>query len=152
MCVKKKAMGGIMNYFKSSIFFSRLAFSIFALFITVAPFWIFIYFVILNLVDKNEKISHLLWCWSAYLASVIIIVMIIGWIVNVKPNLFFKVIVITGTCCAIPHVVISFINLSGIVILPLDILACYLVYWYLKGWQPYVSEPKPALKMKIKLG
>lgn len=144
-------IGGLMSYFKSSIFFSRLAFSICALFITAAPFWILIYFVFLNLLNKNVRNIPLLWWWSAYLALVIIIVMIIGWIVNVKPNLFFKVMVVTGTCCAFPHVVVSFINLSGIVILPLDILACYLVYWYLKGWQPYESESKPALKVKIKL-
>jgi hypothetical protein len=144
-------MGGMMKYFISSTFFSRLAISISAMVSTAAPIWIVFYFIGLNLISDKTKISRLLWCWSGYLASIIIVLMIIGWVINIKPNLFVKGIVVIGTCCAIPHVVYSFIILAGFVILPLDILACYLVYWYMKDWQTEQSKPKPALKMNIKL-
>jgi hypothetical protein len=152
-----KIHGGGVSYFKSQDFFSRLGFSFGALIIPVAPFWISLYFIFLCIPFAGYKSTEyeyyimLVLIVTACFILVVLILMILGWILNFKSNSVINTIVVIATLCAIPHVIISFVLMAGIFILPLYILAGYLVYWYLKGGAKYQPKVKPALKMKIKL-
>lgn len=146
-----------LNYFKSQDFFSRLGLSIGALIITVTPLWIFLYVVLLCLLsigydyESTKYYMILVLIVTACFVVVVLIFMIFGWILNCKSNSVINTIVVIAIFCALPHVVISFAFMVGILILPLYILAGYLVYWYLKGGAKYQPKVKPALKVKIKL-
>ncbi|WP_093091449.1 MULTISPECIES: hypothetical protein [Snodgrassella] len=146
-----------LNYFKSQDFFSRLALSFGALIITAAPFWIFLYVVLLCFLsigydyESTKYYVILVLIVTACFVVVVLMLMILGWILNCKSNFVINTIVVIAMFCALPPVVISFAFMVGILMLPLYILAGYLVYWYLKGGAKYQPKVKPALKVKIKL-
>jgi hypothetical protein len=148
-----KTAGGVMNYFKSTVFFSRLLLALGALGFNASVYCIGYYISMLYKESSFQEFDCItIWFLTACFILIILVLMILGWILNCKSNFFFNTIIIIATLCAIPHVIFSIIFLLGIFVLPLDILACYLVRWYLRGGAKYQPEVKPALKMKIKLG
>ncbi|PIT12557.1 hypothetical protein [Snodgrassella alvi] len=105
----------------------------------------------------NRDIFYFTLGVMAFFATVILLIMMFGWIFNVSSNRFLKVLVVIGCCCGLPNAFVcltigSMLMGVGLLILPATLLACYLVRWYLRGGAKYQPEVKPALKMKIKLG
>lgn len=70
----------------------------------------------------------------AFLATVILLIMMFGWIFDISTNRFLKILVLIGFCCGFPNTVLclSFSDLLGIglLILPATILSIYLSLWY----------------------
>jgi hypothetical protein len=148
-----KIAGGVMNYFKSTVFFSRLLLALGVLVFNTSVYWIGYYISMLYKESSFQEFDGItIWFLTACFILIVLVLMILGWILNCKSNFVINTIVVIATCCAIPHVIFSLVFLLGFLVLPLDILACYLVRWYLRGGAKYQPEVKPALKMKIKLG
>lgn len=70
----------------------------------------------------------------AFLATVILLIMMFGWIFDISTNRFLKILVLIGFYCGFPNTVLclSFSDLLGIglLILPATILSIYLSLWY----------------------
>jgi hypothetical protein len=138
-----------MSYFKSQIFFGRLLLSFGVLAANSSVYWVGYYISMLyKEINFQEFSGDTIWFLTACFILVALVLMIFGWILNCKSNFVINTIVVIATCCAIPHVIFSLVFLLGFLVLPLDILACYLVFWYLKGGAKYKPELKPALRME----
>jgi hypothetical protein len=74
----------------------------------------------------------------AFFATVILLIMMLGWIFNVSSNRFLKVLVVIGCCCGLPNAFVclaigSMLMGVGLLILPAIFLACYLTVWYFEN-------------------
>lgn len=70
----------------------------------------------------------------AFLATVILLIMMFGWIFNISTNRFLKILVLIGFCCGFPNAVLclcfSVLLGIGLLILPATILSIYLSLRY----------------------
>ncbi|PIT14630.1 hypothetical protein [Snodgrassella alvi] len=74
----------------------------------------------------------------AFVATIIFLIMIYGWLFNVCSSKYLKILVVIGCCCGIPNAVLclSVGTMSfgiGMLILPAVILSVYLTIWYFKN-------------------
>lgn len=72
------------------------------------------------------------------IATIILLIMMFGWIFNVSSNPFLKVLVVIGCCCGLPNALIclmigSMLMGVGLLILPATLLACYLTVRYFES-------------------
>jgi hypothetical protein len=71
----------------------------------------------------------------AFFATVILLIMMFGWVFNISSNRFLKVLVVIGCCCGLPNAFVcltigSMLMGVGLLILPATWLACHLTTWY----------------------
>ena len=93
----------------------------------------------------------------AFLATVILLIMMFGWIFDISTNLFLKILVVIGCCCGFPNAALclSFsvqflgglsylpkITVIGLLILPATILSIYLSLWYFNLFDKTQSKDK----------
>jgi hypothetical protein len=74
----------------------------------------------------------------AFFATIILLIMMFGWMFDVSSNLFLKVLVVIGCCCGLPNALIcltigSMFMGVGLLILPATLLACYLTVRYFES-------------------
>ncbi|MCO6526415.1 hypothetical protein [Snodgrassella communis] len=74
----------------------------------------------------------------AFFATIILLIMMFGWMFDVSSNLFLKVLVVIGCCCGLPNALIcltigSMLMGVGLLILPATLLACNLTVWYFES-------------------
>ncbi|NUE65695.1 hypothetical protein [Snodgrassella sp. ESL0253] len=86
----------------------------------------------------NSDIFYFTLGVMAFFATVILLIMMFGWIFNVSSNRFLKVLVVIGCCCGLPNAFVcltigSMLMGVGLLILPATLLACYLAVWYFKS-------------------
>ena len=74
----------------------------------------------------------------AFFATIILLIMMFGWMFDVSSNLFLKVLVVIGCCCGLPNALVcltigSMLMGVGLLILPATLLACNLTVWYFES-------------------
>ena len=135
-----------MSSFTPTVFFSRLCSSLAIIICYGYP--ILFYIGLIYKENKNNDLILLL--LSVYFILTILVLMILGWALNCKSNIWIKTVVIFASCCAIPHLLFSLVFLLGIFSLPLYIFTYYLAYWYLKGGANYQPTTKPKrIRLKV---
>lgn len=136
-----------MSSFTSTVFFSRLCSSLAIIICYGYP--ILLYIGLIYKENKNNDLILLL--LSVYFILTILVLMILGWALNCKSNIWIKTVVIIASCCAIPHLLIGLVVVPNILILPLILFTYYLAFWYLKGGANYQPRTKPKIiRLKLK--
>lgn len=125
-----------MSSFASTIFYSRLYISLVIIIGQAYPILLYI-----GLIYKENKNNYLIMLLlSLCFLLTILILMILGWVLNYKSNIWIKTVVIIASCCAIPHLLLGLVVDPYMLGLPLILFTYYLAYWYLKGGTNY--QPK----------
>lgn len=136
-----------MSPFTPTVFFSRLCSSLAIIICYGYP--ILLYIGLIYKENKNNDLILLL--LSVYFILTILVLMILGWALNCKSNIWIKTVVIFASCCAIPHLLIGLVVVPNILILPLILFTYYLAFWYLKGGANYQPRTKPKIiRLKLK--
>lgn len=97
-----------MSSFTPTVLFSRLCFSLAIIICYRYP--ILFYIGLIYKENKNNDLILLL--LSVYFILTILVLMILGWALNCKSNIWIKTVVIIGSCCAIPHLLLSLVFFS----------------------------------------
>ena len=85
-------------------------------------------------ITENEIFTFTLGI-MAFSASLIFLMMIIGWILNLPSDRSWKAVIIVGCIFCIPNTLIylstgNFFKRTDLLIIPLALLVFYLTYWY----------------------